>query len=129
MTRRDHVLAVIVLLIDQSFKVNQFQKKKSWEKLFFESRSSAHLKNSRSSLSLVTHKWRRTKLCTGLLASLPESYSMLVTALETYVPQMEVLVERLLHEERKQMSINRSHSKAMMTSTRSVKFIVTRPIT
>ena len=38
-----------------------------------------------------------------LLASLPESYSMLVTALEasTEVPQMEVVTERLLHEERK----------------------------
>ena len=40
-----------------------------------------------------------------LLASLPESYSMLVTALEANsdVPQMEVVTERLLHEERKQM--------------------------
>ncbi len=35
-----------------------------------------------------------------LLASLPESYSMLVTALEA-VPKMEVATERLLHEERK----------------------------
>ena len=39
-----------------------------------------------------------------LLASLPESYNMLVTALEANsdVPQMEVVTERLLHEERKQ---------------------------
>ncbi len=39
-----------------------------------------------------------------LLASLPESYSMLVTALEANpeVPKMEVVTERLLHEERKQ---------------------------
>ena len=38
-----------------------------------------------------------------LLASLPESYSMLVTAFETCetVPKMEVVTERLLHEERK----------------------------
>ena len=39
-----------------------------------------------------------------LLASLPESYDMLVTALEANsdVPKMEVVTERLLHEERKQ---------------------------
>ena len=36
-----------------------------------------------------------------LLASLPESYSVLVTALEasSEVPKMEVVTERLLHEE------------------------------
>ena len=36
-----------------------------------------------------------------LLASLPESYEMLVTALEanTEVPNMETVIERLLHEE------------------------------
>ena len=38
-----------------------------------------------------------------LLASLPDSYEMLVTALEanTEVPNMEIVIERLLHEERK----------------------------
>ena len=38
-----------------------------------------------------------------MLASLPESYDMLVTALEANadVPKMEVVTERLLHEERK----------------------------
>ena len=38
-----------------------------------------------------------------LLASLPESYNMLVTALEANVdvPKMEVVTERLLHKERK----------------------------
>ena len=37
-----------------------------------------------------------------LLTSLPESYDMLVTALEANVdvPKMEVVTERLLHEER-----------------------------
>ena len=37
-----------------------------------------------------------------LLASLPDSYGMLVMALETSaeVPEMEAVVERLLHEER-----------------------------
>ena len=38
-----------------------------------------------------------------LLASLPESYNVLFTALEANeaVPRMEVVTERLLHEERK----------------------------
>ena len=39
-----------------------------------------------------------------LLASLPESYSMLVTAFEANadVPKIEIITDRLLHEERKQ---------------------------
>ena len=54
-----------------------------------------------------------------LLASLPESYNMLVTALEANpdVPQMEVVTEGLLHEERKQMdkeSSGSSTSKALI---------------
>ena len=38
-----------------------------------------------------------------LLASLPESYNMLVTALEANeeVPKLEVVTERILHQERK----------------------------
>ena len=38
-----------------------------------------------------------------LLASLPDSYNVLVTALEANeeVPKMEMVTERLLHEERK----------------------------
>ena len=38
-----------------------------------------------------------------LLASLPDSYGMLVTALEANaeVPKMEIVTERLLHEESK----------------------------
>ena len=38
-----------------------------------------------------------------LLASLPDSYSVLVTALEAHaeVPSMETVTETLLHEERK----------------------------
>lgn len=58
-----------------------------------------------------------------LLASLPESYDMLVTALEANadVPQIDVVTERLLHEERKQRDRedDRSHSKAMTTATYS----------
>ena len=42
-----------------------------------------------------------------LLASLPESYSMLVTALEanSEVPKMEFVTEKLLHEERKSLGL------------------------
>ena len=38
-----------------------------------------------------------------LLASLPESYNVLVTALEANedVPKLEVVTERILHQERK----------------------------
>ena len=41
-----------------------------------------------------------------LLASLPESYGVLVTALEasTDVPKMDVVTERLLHEDRNMLS-------------------------
>ena len=39
-----------------------------------------------------------------LLASLPDSYGMLVTALEANkeVPKMDIVTERTLHKERKQ---------------------------
>ena len=53
-----------------------------------------------------------------LLASLPESFNMLVTALEanTNIPCMDVVTERLLHEERKlkdREGSGSSHEKAM----------------
>ena len=54
-----------------------------------------------------------------LLTSLPESYDMLVTALEVNVdvPKMEVVTERLLHEERKQQDKGSSFpSKALSVS-------------
>ena len=62
-----------------------------------------------------------------LLASLPDSYSMLVTALEanSVVPKMEVVTKRLLHEERKQKekdSLVSSSSKAFPVS-RSKKVV------
>lgn len=58
-----------------------------------------------------------------LLASLPESYSMLVTALEACVdvPKMEVVTERLLHEERKLADAECSYgyeSEKVMTARR-----------
>ena len=61
-----------------------------------------------------------------LLASPPDSYSMLVTALKanSEVPKMEVVTERLLHEERKQEkeSLVSSSSKALSVS-RSKKVV------
>ena len=56
-----------------------------------------------------------------LLASLPNSYSVLVTALEasSEIPKMEVVTERLLHEERKlkeKDSHGSSSSKALSVS-------------
>ena len=57
-----------------------------------------------------------------LLASLLESYSMLVTALEanTEVPSLDVLIERLLHEERKQKEReeDKDQSRALATYSR-----------
>ena len=59
-----------------------------------------------------------------LLASLPDSYGVLVTALEasSEVPKMEVVTERLLHEERKQKEKDSqgSSSKALSVSKRGV---------
>ena len=65
-----------------------------------------------------------------LLASLPESYNMLATALEanSEVPQMVVITERLLHEESKhkdQEDSGRSHMKAMTVTHSKMEVRVT----
>ena len=54
-----------------------------------------------------------------LLASLPESYDMLITALvaNAEVPQMDVVTERLVQEERKQKSRGDDNSQAKATTT------------
>ena len=58
-----------------------------------------------------------------MLVSLPESYNMLVTALEASpdVPQMEVVTECLLHEERKQKGREGNEKSHAMTATHSVQ--------
>ena len=132
--RKDKALAIIVLAIETKLLylvgdpvdpqvvweklANQFQKK-SWanklelkRKLF-----SMKLTNSGSvqehvkamtevldELSIVDVPVKEEDRVVYLLASLPDSYSMLVTALEANVevPKLEVVTERLLHEERKQ---------------------------
>ncbi len=57
------------------------------------------------------------------LASLPDSYNVLVTALEANedVPKLEVVTERILHQERKMKSSNDSSSVSehAMTSHKS----------
>ena len=54
-------------------------------------------------LSVIDEPVKEEDRVVHLLASLPDSYNVLVTALEANaeVPKMEVVTERLLHEERK----------------------------
>ena len=60
-----------------------------------------------------------------LLASLPESYAVLVTALEANeeVPKLEVVIERILHEERKSKDkiAASSSAESAMTSRKSTR--------
>ena len=60
-------------------------------------------------LSIVDEPVQEEDRVVYFLASLPDSYSMLVTALEANadVPKLEVVTERLLHGEKKQK--NRSN--------------------
>ena len=54
----------------------------------------------------LTHSFSDEDKVVYLLASLPESLGVLVTALEasSEVPKMDVVTERLLHEEQKMLS-------------------------
>ncbi len=131
--RRDRALAVIVLSVEPSLLyliedpqdpitvwkklADQFQKKTWANKLAL--RRKLYSLQLREGDSVQEHIKTMTEVFEGLsvggdpvpeedrvvhlLASLPESYSMLVTALEANpdVPKMEVVTERLLHEERK----------------------------
>ena len=131
--RRDRALATIVLSVDPSLLyvigdpvdpivvwqklADQFQKKTWANKLVLRRKLySLQLKDGDSvqkhikamteifdELSIVGDPITDEDRVVYLLASLPESYNMLVTALESNedVPKMEVVTERLLHEERK----------------------------
>ena len=153
MTRRDRALALIVLSIEPSLLYllgdpedpvvvwkklsDQFQKKTWANKLGLRRRLySLKLKEGESvqehirkmteifeELAVIGDPVKEEDRVVHLLASLPESYNMLVTALEanSEVPQMVVITEHLLHEESKhkdQEDSGRSHMKAM-TVTRS----------
>lgn len=128
--RRDRALALIVLSIDPSLLyligdpitvwnklADQFQKKTWANKLQLRCKLYAlRLKEGESvqehiksmieifeALSVIGDSVSEEDRVVHLLASLPDSFNMLVTALEANpdVPQMEVVTERLLHEERK----------------------------
>jgi hypothetical protein len=133
LARRDRALATIVLSVDPSLLyligdpedpivvwkklADQFQKKTWVNKLQLRRKlHSLRLKEGDcvqehvkamtevfDALSVVGDPIKEEDRVVFLLASLPESYDMLVTALEANaeVPQMEVVTERLLHEERK----------------------------
>ena len=133
MARRDCALTTIVLFVDSSILYligspenpvevwtklqDQFQKKSWANKLELQHKRyslrlkvcdcvHSHIKAMTevfSSLSVVGDPISDEDCVVYLLASLPESYSLLVTALEasTEVSKMELVTERLLHEERK----------------------------
>ena len=131
--RRDRALATIVLSIDPSLLYligdpedpsvvwkklgDQFQKKSWANKLHLRKRLhtlrlkdgdsvQTHIKEMTeifSELSIIGDKISDEDRVVYLLASLPDSFTTLVTALEanTEVPKMDVVTERLLYEEKK----------------------------
>lgn len=131
--RRDRALAIVVLSIEPSLLyligdpedpaivwqklADQFQKKTWANKLELRrklyslrlkggSSVQEHIKSMTEifdALSVIGDPVSEEDRVVQLLASLPESYSMLVTALEANaeVPKMEHVTERLLHEEQK----------------------------
>ena len=133
LTRRDRALAIIVLSVEPSLLylvgdpedpaavwgklANQFQKRTWANKLELRCNLfSLRLKNGESvqehikamteifdGLSVIGDPISEEDRVVHLLASLPDLYNMLVTALEANVevPKIEVVTERLLHEERK----------------------------
>ena len=131
--RKDRALANIVLAVEPSLLymlgdpkdpadvwqklADQFEKKSWANKLALRRKLySLRLKENESvqnhiksmveifeSLSVVGYVVEEEDRVVHILASLPESYQMLVTALEanSEVPKLEVVTERLLHEEKK----------------------------
>lgn len=133
--RKNRALAIIVLAVDPKLLyllgepedpkevwnklANQFQKKTWCNKLQLRRRLYAlklreggsvqdHIKAMTeifNELNVIGDSMDEEDRVVHLLASLPESYNMLVTALEanSEVPKMEFVTEKLLHEERKSL--------------------------
>ena len=147
--RRDSALAHIVLSVDPTLLYllgdpedpvivwkklsDQFQKKSWANKLQLRRRLySLRLRDGESvqehirkltelfeELAVIGDPMKEEDQVVHLLASLPDSFNVLVTALESNadVPKMEVVTERLLHEERKQQDKRSSSpSKALSVS-------------
>lgn len=153
-TKRDRALALVVLSVDPSLlyllgdpqdpvevwkKLSDHFQKKSWaNKLELRRRLYSlrlnegdpvqeHIRKMTEvfeELAVVGDPLKEEDQVIHLLASLPEAYDMLVTALEANVdvPQMDVVKERLLHEERKQKERDgdRDPSKALASYSRGV---------
>ncbi len=150
--RCDRALAIVVLAIDPALLYligeptdpkevwtkleNQFQKKPWANKLSM--RRKLHSLRLKEGDSVQDHIKQLTEIFNALsvmeaplseedrviylLASLPESFGVLVTALEasSIVPTMDVVTERLLHEEQKKREKEESpqDEKAMMSQPR-----------
>jgi hypothetical protein len=153
MERRDRALAIVGLAIDPALLYligeptdptevwtkleNQFQKK-SWANKLSMRRQATLIEIERwsvqdyvkqmteifNALSVMDAPLSEEDCVIYLLASLPESFGVLVTALEASatVPTMDVVMERLLHEERKHKEKEESSSqhdeKAMVMQPR-----------
>ena len=153
-TRRDQALATVVLSVDPSIlylignpedpvvvwkKLDQFEKKTSATRLDLRRKlHSMRLKGGDStqehikamtelfdSLSVAGETVSEEDRVVYLLASLPDDYNVLVTALEANedVPKLEVVTERILHQERKSKDRSEASSSTerAMTSHRSFK--------
>ena len=152
--RSDKALAIVDLSVDPTLLyligeptdpkavwvklANQFQKKMWANKL--EMRRKLHSMRMREGDSVQGHIRQMTEVFNELsaldapmseedqviclLASLPESFGLLITALEasSEVPKMDVVMERLLHEERKHKGKEEDlDEKAMMTMPRKLR--------
>ena len=141
--RSDKALATIVLAVDPALLYllgdpqdpaevwqqlsDQFEKKSWANKLALRRKLySLRLKENESvqkhikgmieifeSLSVVGHVVEEEDRVVHILASLPDSFQMLVTALEASpeVPRLEVVLERLMHEEKKLKEKSEQRSK------------------
>ena len=151
--QRDRALAIVVLSIDPSLlyligepddpgrvwtKLSEQFMKKSWGNKLELRRKLYSLRLTEGG-SVQDHIWKMTELFNALavvdtplseedrvvylLANLPDSFGVLVTALEasSEVPKMEVVTMRLLHEERKisgRDSVVPADKKAMTTKAK-----------